>query len=69
MMGLNAWQLMLWIICIEALSVPIIAVLVNTIIICRYNAKTKFLKGIIAAFGKTLEQAVQNMGKGEKDDG
>ena len=69
MMGLNAWQLILWIICIEALSVPIIAILVNTIVICYYNTKTKFLKGIIGAFGKTLEQAVQNMGKGEKKDG
>lgn len=63
MMGLNAWQLMLWIVCLAALLVPIIAILVNTIIISFYKAKASYLGKILNALSATIEQAVKGMGK------
>lgn len=63
MMGLNAWQLMLWIVCLAALLVPIIAILVNAIIISFYKAKVSFLGKILNALSATIEQAVKGMGK------
>lgn len=63
MMGLNAWQLMLWIICLAALLVPIIAVLVNTIFIGYYKAKASFLGKILKALSATIDQAVKGMGE------
>ena len=66
MMGLNAWQLMLWIVCLAALLVPIIAILVNTIIISFYKAKAGYLGKIMKALSTTIDQAVKS--KGEKKD-
>lgn len=63
MMGLNAWQLILWIICLAALLVPIIAVLVNTIFIGYYKAKASFLGKILKALSATIDQAVKGVGK------
>lgn len=63
MMGLNAWQLMLWIICLAALLVPIIAILVNTIFIGYYKAKASFLGKILKALSATIDQAVKGVGK------
>ncbi len=63
MMGLNAWQLILWIVCLAALLVPIIAILVNAIIISFYKAKVSFLGKILNALSATIEQAVKGMGK------
>ena len=66
MMGLNAWQLMLWIVCLAALLVPIIAILVNTIFIGYYKAKAGYLGKIMKALSATIDQAVRS--KGEKKD-
>lgn len=63
MMGLNAWQLILWIICLAALLVPIIAILVNTIFIGYYKAKASFLGKILKALSATIDQAVKGVGK------
>lgn len=63
MMGLNAWQTLLWIICLAALLVPIIAVLVNTIFIGYYKAKASFLGKILKALSATIDQAVKGVGK------
>jgi len=63
MMGLNAWQLMLWIVCLAALLVPIIAILVNTIIISFYKAKAGYLGKILKALSATIDQAVKGVGK------
>lgn len=63
MMGLNAWQLILWIVCLAALLVPIIAILVNTIIISFYKAKVSYLRKILEALSATIEQAVKGVGK------
>lgn len=63
MMGLNAWQLMLWIVCLAALLVPIIAILVNAIIISFYKAKVSYLGKILKVLSATIEQAVKGMGK------
>lgn len=63
MMGLNAWQLMLWIICLAALLVPIIAILVNTIFIGYYKAKAGYLGKILKTLSATIDQAVKGMGK------
>ena len=63
MMGLNAWQLMLWIVCLAALLVPIIVILVNAIIISFYKAKVSYLGKILKALSATIEQAVKGMGK------
>lgn len=67
MMGLNAWQTMLWIVCLAILLVPIIAVLVNTIFIGFYKAKSTYLTRILKALGNTIEQATK--GKEGKDNG
>ena len=66
MMGLNAWQLMFWIVCLAALLVPIIAILVNAIIISFYKAKASFLGKILKALSATIEQAVKGLGKKEE---
>ena len=66
MIGLNAWQLMLWIVCLAALLVPIIAILVNTIFIGYYKAKASFLGKILKALSATIDQVVKS--KGEKKD-
>jgi hypothetical protein len=63
MIGLNAWQLMLWIVCLAALLVPIIAILVNAIIISFYKAKVSYLGKVLKALSATIEQAVKGMGK------
>lgn len=63
MMGLNAWQTLLWIICLAALLVPIIAILVNTIIISFFKAKASFLGKILKALSATIDQAVKGMGE------
>lgn len=63
MMGLNAWQTLLWIICLAALLVPIIAILVNTIIISFYKAKAGYLGKIMKALSATIDQAVKGVGK------
>lgn len=68
MMGLNAWQLMLWIICLAALLVPIIAILVNTIFIGYYKAKASFLGKILKALSATIDQAVKGVGKKDEQD-
>lgn len=68
MMGLNAWQLMLWIICLAALLVPIIAILVNTIFIGYYKAKASFLGKILKALSTTIDQAVKGMEKKDEQD-
>ena len=63
MMGLNAWQTLLWIICLAALLVPIIAILVNTIIISFFKAKAGYLGKILKALSATIDQAVKGMGE------
>lgn len=63
MMGLNAWQTLLWIICLAALLVPIIAILVNTIIVSFFKAKASFLGKILKALSATIEQAAKGMGE------
>ena len=68
MMGLNAWQTLLWIICLAALLVPIITVLVNTIIISFYKAKASYLGKIMKALSATIDQAVKCMGKKDEQD-
>lgn len=68
MMGLNAWQLMLWIVCLAALLVPIIAILVNTIIISFYKAKAGYLGKIMKALSATIDQAAKGMGKKDEQD-
>lgn len=68
MMGLNAWQLMLWIICLAAFLVPIIAILVNTIIISFYKAKAGYLGKIMKALSATIDQAVKGMEKKNEQD-
>lgn len=59
MMGLNAWQTMLWIICLVALLVPIISILVNTIFISFYKAKAAFFSKILKALSATIEEAAK----------
>lgn len=68
MMGLNAWQTLLWIVCLAALLVPIIAVLVNTIFIGFYKAKAGYLGKILKALSATIEQATKGMGKKDEQD-
>lgn len=68
MMGLNAWQTLLWIVCLAALLVPIIAVLANTIIIGFYKAKAGYLGKIMKALSATIDQAVKGMGKKDEQD-
>ncbi len=61
-MGLNAWQLMLWIVCLAVLLAPIIAILVNTIIIALYKAKATYLGNILKALSATMEQVFKGLG-------
>lgn len=68
MMGLNAWQLMLWIVCLAALLVPIIAILVDTIFIGYYKQKASFLGKILKALSATIDQAVKGVGKKDEQD-
>lgn len=66
MMGLNAWQTMLWIIFLVALLAPIILILVNSIFISFYKAKAAFFSKILKALSATIEQATK-LKAGNKD--
>lgn len=72
MLGLNAWQMVLWIVGLEILSAPIIASTFNVIFTGYFKAKGQYI-GLIAkassdALGKTLDGLQKGKSDGEKSD-
>ena len=65
---LSPWQLLLWIVCLEILSVPLIAILVNAIIVGYFKAKRDHFGKIATSFSKALEKIttdIMEKAKGE----
>ena len=58
---LSPWQLMLWIVCLEVLSIPLIVILVNSIIIGYFKAKRDHIGKMANSFAKAFEKIADNM--------
>lgn len=68
-MGLNAWQLLLWIAGLELISVPLIIFTANAIVIGYFKTKQNFVTTTIRSFGKVLEDVGKEMlNKKSEDD-
>lgn len=65
---LTPWQLLLWIVCLEILSAPLIAVLINTVIVGYFKVKESHIAKMAKALGKTLN-VLKTMNKSEKEKG
>lgn len=54
-MGLNSWQMLLWIAGLELISVPLIIFMANAIVIGYFKTKQNFIATTVRSFGKVLE--------------
>lgn len=75
MMTLSPWQFLLWIVCLEILTVPLVAFMCNTIFLGYFKAKEGHIARITTAIAKTIEKAANETieklkkKKEEKSDG
>ena len=54
MIELNPWQILLWVVALELISVPLIVFCVNSIFIGYFKAKEQHEGRMITTFGKFL---------------
>lgn len=60
---LNPWQMLLWIIGLELLSLPLIVAAANSIINAYYKAKEAHHGRILNALSKTIDEVTKTMKK------
>lgn len=54
---MNPWQVLLWWVCIAAVTIPLIIFTVNAILIGYYKIKEQHIGKICKAFGEVFSQA------------
>lgn len=57
------WQFILWIVCVEMVSIPLIAILVGTIINGYFRAKENHVSRVMNAAAKAFEKITDDLTK------
>jgi len=65
--SLNPWQLLLWIVCLEFLSLPILSALISSVFSGYFRAKEKHTSNVTNAVVEALKKTAESITKKTPD--